>query len=148
MTNDKEHLTDEELFVGDPNEGFWAAKKLSPRRAVRFHHWLAGVLGKLAQAIGGLGEGEEVDWPDLLARLAGALDEGEFVEFLSIASGHTAEEIEAHFDYGEALRCLADFVEINRIGSVVADFFARARGKQEKPARPVATGRKSRKKRK
>lgn len=116
--------TDEELFIKETlDKPFWAAKKLSVRRSVRFNNWLASIAGNLAEALGE--PEEEIDWPVLLSRLIGVLGENELVEILSIASGHTAQEIEGNFDYKEALDCLADFVEINSLGSAVTNFFGR-----------------------
>ena len=124
----KEHKSDEELFLSDEYQAFWTAKRLSPRRAVRFHHWLAGVMADVAQAVGSvnLNDLAATDWPAVISGLLGVLDEDSYFEILSIASGHTKEEIEANedqFDYYAAWQCVADLIEINRLGDIITDFF-------------------------
>lgn len=123
--------SDEELFASPPADlssvdGFWAAKRLSPRRAMRLHYWLAGISGELFQLLANLPEeGEEIDWPHLINEAINALDEDKYLEILSIASGHTPAEIEDNFDYPASWTCLVDFIEINRLGSAVQDFFGK-----------------------
>lgn len=120
---------DEQLFIEDPGRPFWTAKKLSPRRAVRFHCWLNDVLADVSGAISSIAFNDlaSMDWSSVIGKAVSVLNEKNYFELLSIASGHTKEEIEANedkFNYYDAWKCVADFVELNRLGSVLKDFFA------------------------
>lgn len=125
---EKARPTDEELFIEVSDKPFWEAKKLSPRRAVRFHNWLNDVLADMTSAISSidLKDLSSTDWSNIIGKVVSILGEKNYFELLSLASGHTKQEIEANeekFDYYEAWQCVADFVEINRLGSVVTNFF-------------------------
>lgn len=124
--------SDEELFIELPDKSFWTAKCLSPRRAVRFHAWLARIAGSIGDALEGIdGLADVSNWPKIIGRVIGILDEDNYWEILSIASGHTREEMEANedeYDYAATWDCLIEFVEVNKLGSLFSDFFSKITG--------------------
>ena len=120
--------TDEGLFIEDPSRPFWAAKKLSPHRAVRLHAWINVVLADVVEAIGSINFNDlaGMNWTDIVGKAICVLSEDNYFEILSIASGHARQEIEAkeeEFDYYDAWQCVADFVKLNRLEDVLKNFF-------------------------
>lgn len=136
IEDDETPPSDERLFIEAEVSGkpFWTAKRLSARRAVRFHNWLQKIAADMSGAIGSIGSLDldnlaGVNWSGVIGGAASILNEDNYFEILSIASGHTAKEIEANetdFDYYLAWECVADFVELNRLGSVITNFFVPA----------------------
>jgi hypothetical protein len=120
---DDHEKTDEELFIPNPNEAFWTAKRLTPRRAARLHYWIAGALEGVLQEF----EADQaVTLTALVSRLVGVLGEESFLEILSIICGRPKEELaDVEFDYQELGELVTEFVEINRLEEAFRSFFGR-----------------------
>lgn len=129
MSKEDKELTDEEIFVPDPDEDIWTAKPLTLRNTVVLIRILAGVLARAALSLEELFPDNQITEEGIIAMLD-LLSDQLLYNLLCIITGASREEIDETYSAYRAVKVIIDFWEQEDMSKLLGEATRLARNQE------------------